>query len=239
MTEDAQGTPSAPFKTGWFYLDIPGYRPGEHMYNLFSYEDLPPIDGTQLDGTFRWLVPEWKKSAPAHHPVAEPEPLPRHFMDCFFAARGLGLVLPETFIEFMTSDVLECALIENNCCYFALPEKIVPCPGQNEGYVIRFMCDQQDCLIWYLYLNPTTQEECVLVSSYYLDPEYDDEEDFEATYSEEDPDNEIFICAPSFEAFLYRIRLEDVLNEKLARADPPDLSIFTEEERRYLEHYKR
>ena len=50
-------------------------------------------------------------------------------------------------------------------CYFELPEKIIPFPGDEEGYIIRFLNDQQCVLLWYLYLTRSGKQS-ILVSRY-------------------------------------------------------------------------
>ncbi len=53
-------------------------------------------------------------------------------------------------------------------CEFTFPEAVVPCTGSERGFVVRFLNDQQDVLLWYLYLT-RDGEHCVLVSSLSLD----------------------------------------------------------------------
>jgi hypothetical protein len=157
----------------------------------------------------------------------------REFFEFVLSASDLGLTLPEAFLQFMSSRMLlDLFFSANDSALPALPETIVPYPGQGGGYLIRFLTDQQDCLFWYLYLNPTTQGQCVLVSDYWFDLEEDYKESF---HSDPSRNGEILLCAPTFEMFLYRYWLESILSEKLESNPPAPL---TSEEQRYLEHYK-
>jgi hypothetical protein len=113
---------------------------------------------------------------------------------------------------------------------------MVPCPGHPEGYIIRFLNDQQDCLFWYLYVRPTTREQCVLVSWERLDPEEEDDDTGSDLEDEEcgHGADAILLCAPTFEAFLYRFWWENWLSRKLTWSPSAPL---TSEEQQYLAHY--
>jgi hypothetical protein len=112
---------------------------------------------------------------------------------------------------------------------------MAPCPGTKENYIIRFLNDSQGCILWYLYLTPQGNH-YVLASPLWLDmlhePDY-----FDPSLTEEQILKSISICALSFEEFLYRFWLENVLWYKLVwfKGQKP----LTEEEQRYVEHYKR
>jgi hypothetical protein len=227
------------FKTGWFIMgDLPGYRVSDPGCNPSSYENLPPIHENPFNGTFQWLNPTGKRGTPAtsedDQTLDELGAPPSELEQLVFSAKNLGLVLPEPFLRFMASPVYQEAIFDCSSCWVDHAAKIVGCPGQPEGYIIRFLNDPQDCLFWYLSLNPSTQEQCVLVSCHQLDPEGDDDAD-------EDPEgsgdlaNSIWLCASTFEAFLYRFWLENILSTKLTwyPSDP-----LTSEEQRYLQHYK-
>jgi hypothetical protein len=87
--------------------------------------------------------------------------------------------------------------------------------------------DQQDVLLWYLYVKPDG-EHCVIVS-----PAPYDEIDFSQEMSLERLNLHTLYCAPTFEAFVYRFWLENrlwfALNE-----EERELSA---EEKRYLSHF--
>src|SRR5215467_12283016 len=87
------------------------------------------------------------------------------------SARQLGLSLPDAFLQVMASPDLQDRIPSCTACYFDLPEKIVPCPGSGEGYLIRFLNDQQAVLMWYLYIPRVA---CMASPPSWLSPAFDD-----------------------------------------------------------------
>lgn len=229
---------SLPFAYGWWSFDLGEERPCDGTYCYFPYDSLPPIPEAQLSGSLQWLAQAGEADEPDMHISPEDEALPARLSALTTSAQQLGLALPEAFLRLMSSPALRDRIPSCTACYFDLSRKIVPCPGSEAGYLIRFLNDQQDVLSWYLYLT-TQGEHCVLVSPYQLDEAAEDEEDEE----ESEPLTEqqrrsiianTLICAPSFEAFIYRFWLENVLWFKL-NGDTSDL---TDAERQYLAHYQ-
>jgi hypothetical protein len=112
----------------------------------------------------------------------------------------------------------------------------VPCPGSERGHIIRFLNDQQGVLFWYLYLIPTGQHG-VLVSPVQLDEVDASDDPQEQTASRANTQAIVahtLVCAPTFEAFIYRFWLENVLWFKLS-----DGGALTPEEQRYIAYYGR
>jgi len=228
-----------PFEPGWWSFDLGEYRACDGTYCFFAYDSLPPIDETQFTGTLEWLGPLEGPLADVmavHH--ASDEALGRLKGDVAkiaAQAEQLGLNLPEAFLRLMSSRDLQNSIPSCTACYFAMSDAIVPCPGSEDGYIIRFLNDQQDVLLWYLYLTPQGDER-VLVTPILL-------EDFAG------PDNaanltdewrasiigNTRVCGPSFEAFLYRFWLENTLWDAVNESDRP----LTEAQERYLAHYKK
>lgn len=104
-----------------------------------------------------------------------------------------------------------------------------------------FFRDQQDCVHWYLYLQPNG--ESFIVHSY-RDLEYEAEvkatgtpEDLEQLAEiDDDPDYEIFWCAPTLEMFAYRFWTENSLWRAIHGRSPlNDISVA---QRAYLNHYE-
>jgi hypothetical protein len=227
------------FKTGWILgVELPGYREEGPDGEPSSYEELPPLDETRFDGTLQWLYPTPKDSPPAvsadRQTLANLASPPAHLRELVFSAEHLRLTLPEPFLSFMALPVLQEAIFACSADWVDSTAKIVPCPGHQEGYIIRFLNDQQDCEFWYLYLIPKSQVQYVLVSHLRLDPEED--ETYRDPEGPADLADAIFLCAPTFETFLYRYWLECNLVGKLAWSPPEPL---TSEEQGYLAHYKR
>ncbi len=65
---------------------------------------------------------------------------------------------------------------------------------------LRFLHDQQDCVIWHPYLS-SRGDECMLAYGTYLDLVYTDPEEF-GHITEEEAVRQTWVCALSFEAFL-------------------------------------
>jgi hypothetical protein len=109
----------------------------------------------------------------------------------------------------------------------------LPSPVEPGAFLVRFLRDQQDCVIWYLYLRPSG--EAFVVHSH-LD--YEDEARRGGAQTDLGPAQEqmtaILWCAPSFEEFAYRFWVENRL-WRAVRAG--DLSQLEPRLRDYLRHY--
>jgi hypothetical protein len=225
-----------PFQPAWWSFDLGEYRPCDGTYCFYAYDSIPPIAESQFTGTLDWLQPPEQGSL---MPMSEDPHAPgetQHFtpqLEKIAAqAEQLGLTLPPGFLQFMASPELQDRIPSCTACYFSLGKEIIPCPGSENGYLLRFLNDQQDCLLWYLYLTPKG-EHCVVVSAYLLD----DEEDDSGPLSENAMNNVVRntqVCAPSFESFLYRFWLENTLWFNLNEAEAP----LTDAQRAYLAHYR-
>ncbi len=151
------------------------------------------------------------------------------------SARQLGLSLPDPFVRFMASPELQKHVPSCTDCHFYLPETIVPCPGSEDGYLIRFLDDQQFVLLWYLYLTASGKHSVLVAHPRFHDlaesPEY--AEPFRSEEERQETLKGVYVCAPSFEAFLYRFWLENTIWFNLDLHKP-----LTEEQQRYLAHYK-
>ena len=245
-----------PFRWGWYFIGLGAYRPklDDGKYTLYSYEHLPPLPEERFTGTFQWLEPQkffaWDPKtrtfqetlyAPEHHGEGDAQRRAREQWEnherelmgrlprLVSSAQHLGLSLPDAFLKFMASKELRDRIPSCTGCYFDLPREIIPCPGCEQGHIIRFLDDQQGNAFWYLYLTPQG-EQCVLASLEELDdPHPSLETILEYTV----------VCAPSFEAFLYRFWIED------NSTNPPgtqqmfdeEYPFLSKEERHYLLHY--
>ena len=229
-----------PFQYGWWSFDLGKYRPCDGTYCFYPYESLPPIPEAQFSGKLEWLgalTQHIDQLMQAYRNAAGPRKgTRRHLQEVLDSAKQLGLTLPEAFVRLMASPDLQDRIPSCTACEFRLTNKIVPCPGSEEGYIIGFLNDQQDVLLWYLYLTPKG-EECVLVSSYALDELADEKDEERSEAKRQSIINYTQVCAPSFEAFLYRFWLENTIWFTVNEAEDPDHP-STEEQRRYLAHYQ-
>ncbi|MCY0932119.1 hypothetical protein OTB20_39305 [Streptomyces sp. H27-H1] len=214
----------------WCATDLGDHRPCRYTYERYPYDTLPPLDAAQFTGAFQWLG-DPGKIVPGQ--VADLQKLGEKL-----AAEGLEL--PADFVRFYTSSNLQDSLDEVSVtgCWSSLSEPL-PSPVEPGAFLIRFFRDQQDCVLWYLYLRPSG--EAFVVHSY-LDYEHEYEargsEDFE---SESDLDDltaqeaAILWCAPSFEHFAYRFWLENRLWHAVNGGSEVPLDSAMQE---YLDHYK-
>lgn len=146
----------------------------------------------------------------------------------------------------MAAPELQTRIPEYAGCWFSLYDddaRLDPCPGSQGGFVVRFLNDQQDCILWYLYRNWQGTEAVLAVgdpypeaASPYLERPVRPDEDGPLT----DEQRHVvlantYACAPSFEAFVYRWWREATSYMKLNEFDSQPL---TEEERRYLAYYQ-
>ncbi|MCC9312343.1 hypothetical protein LN042_35700 [Kitasatospora sp. RB6PN24] len=218
------------FDAAWCATDLGDYRSCRYTYERYPYDTLPPLDEKQFTGAFQWL------GDPGDFNVEQAAKLGR--LEERLAAEGLAL--PEDFVTFHVSSDLQGSLdaVSVTGCWSSLSEPL-PSPVEPGAFLVRFFRDQQDCVLWYLYLRPSGE---VFVVNSYLDYEYEYEaRDSEDCEPQSDLDDlaaqtaEILWCAPSFENFAYRFWLEN----RLWRAvnGEGDASLDTEM-RGYLDHYE-
>jgi hypothetical protein len=219
---------SVGFDSAWCATDLGEYRPCRYTYEYYSYESLPPLDSTEFTGAFQWLG-------------GTGEPVPEQVTALNRLAESLaakGLTLPRDFVTFQADSKLHCSLDEVSvtCCWTDISEPL-PSPVEPGAFLVRFLRDQQDCVIWYLYLRPSGE---VFVVHSYLDYEYEYEarRDGEETETDlDDPEEQraaILWCAPSFEEFAQRFWIENRLWHAL---NGDDLSGLEPQVRNYLRHY--
>ncbi|MEU4727458.1 hypothetical protein [Streptomyces sp. NPDC023588] len=219
------------FPTGWLATDLGSHRPCEFTYEVYPLESLPSLDSVRLDGGFGWLGPE-----------SGPEPGHGERLAALEAELApLGLRLPADFRTFYGSGSLCRAFDEVSvtACWSDLSGALRS-PVEEGARLVRFLRDQQDCVIWYLYLRPSG-ETFVVCSHLDLElapdmalaeqePSAAQAADFRAAAAES-----LVRCASTFEEFAYRFVVENELwmhlnttNQGVALA--PHLQ-------EYLDHY--
>jgi hypothetical protein len=237
---------SVPFAWGWVAFDLGEARPCDGTYCDYPCEDLPPLP--PLDGTLSWLgQPGWleapdvplERRAARERLTAEAQATVR---DLATQAEQLGLMLPAAFTRLMAAPELYTRIPEYAGCWFNLEDaQLDPCPGTEDAFVVRFLNDQQDCILWYLYLTRDGDEAVLAVGgpspdapSAYLERLVRPDEDGPLTDEQRQVVlGHITACAPSFEAFVYRWWLEATMYMKLHEYNSEPL---TEQESRYLAH---
>jgi hypothetical protein len=109
-----------------------------------------------------------------------------------------------------------------------LQDWIAESPKGQGGHLFAFTTDGQGALVWYLYLQEGVDDHCVVVSWDYLGFKEGSEPQFP-----EEPEN-VYFCAPSFEAFVYRSWLEWEIWWALTQNRRP----LSEVEQAYADHWK-
>src|SRR5258708_7428227 len=157
-----QTLPSIPFQTGWYSFRLPGYRPCRGTYERYPYENIPPLPQERFAGQLQWLTPLDNEIDEQMQPYRQPPEQQAEQISAWTdnlkslvaSAQHLGLALPGAFLRLMSSPELQDAIPSCTDCHFTLSQ-LAFCPGDREkGYVLRFLHDQQDCVIWHLYLSP-------------------------------------------------------------------------------------
>jgi hypothetical protein len=220
--------PSPRFTAAWWATDLGEYRACGSTYECYPYDGLPPLESAQFTGTFQWL-------GGVGDAIAEQVTKLTGLKADLTAS---GLTLPVDFITFQTSSNLHGSLDEVSVtgCWTDISEPL-PSPVEPGAFLVRFLRDQQDCVIWYLYLRPLG-EAFVVHSHLDYEYEYEARRDGEQTETDLDDAREqmaaILWCAPSFEEFAYRFWIEN----RLWRAvHGGDLSRLEPRLRDYLRHY--
>jgi len=186
------------FQMGWYTIGFGKPWDVFGTYGLIPFELLPPVDTTKFKGEFQWLPETYKTKWDAYSMVAHSG---ENLSKIFNAAHDLGIELPYDFIEFMRSFGDQNNMISVTDCYFDLSDKIVKTPGENSEYFIRFMEDGQSVMHWYLYIDQVGNS-WVATTNRILDSNYPKDVSLEKKLEN------VVICAPTIEEFLYRFWIE-------------------------------
>ncbi len=235
-----------PFPSGWYSSGgLGSFRPCEATYCRVPYESLPPIPAALLQGTLHWLIPldrDIQREQQDAFPSRSWDFSPDHWRNIMTSSLELSLSLPDAFRQLMDSPALMNRIPSCTNCYFGLSKKLVPCPRSEEDSILRFLNAAQGQIAWYLYLTPQG-EHCVLAGYPLLDllndpedPEYRTQRITEEERSMVFEGRGVYVCASSFEEFLYRFWIENILWYKLVWYG--GRKPLTEEEKSYLSHYQ-
>lgn len=191
----------SPFRPYWWGVGLEDVgvdgRPDVGTYGRYEFGGLPPVPFT-MSGDLAWLAGQ-----PAHdewsigtEPVAE---LPALISTC----ERLGVALPPAFLIFVRTPEMQRRIRSCTACFVDVDAGPVSSPV-GDGYLVRFLADQQGCLYWYLYLTADGRDHAVVCSPNFYGS---------TNASTGDDDNgrphEIAFCGESFEAFLCRYWLEN------------------------------
>jgi hypothetical protein len=190
------------------------------------YDWLPPLPPRDPADPFAWL-----RSAPkAIDPVGtrqdgdEDVPLPVRLTPLTAEARALNLAIPAPFAAFLSAPDLISRVPSCTACYLDLPTRLIPLPGGQPGRLLRFLNDQQCCLLWYLHLTPDGAHS--VLSGW---PEFHDAATG-PTLEDISTPRDLALSAPGFVDFLHRFWLENTLWYAVQEDRP-----FSADERAYAD----
>jgi len=212
-------------------VNLPGYREGSRFgtYSSFALSSLPPI-GRRLDPNLEWLRGEASVTGSlADRDPGDPEP--RRVASAYeleSMVEGTGVMVPPAFEMFIGSRELQSRIASVTACYLDLADEVVALP--DGGHAIHFLSDQQWILHWLLFVGRDGSQ-AVIATEEGLGFRYRDPEDLPTTLRPETA----AVCADSFSEFLYRFWLE---NELWRALSPGANGTLTDEQRRYLDHYR-
>lgn len=190
--------------------DCPG------TYGLVPYELLPNLQ--HVDADFSWLQNAPDRSFDStlsrfRIDLAHMDRILQH-------AHTLQLQLPRAFVRFMRNSQLHRRVPTCTNCGLDLSDAIVDCPWEEPAYALRFLQDSQSCVMWYLLLRPR-MDTAVVASHYFLEPdifvemEYEDEGmTYERAFAN------LYLCADTFQEFIYRFWIENSIWYSLQDGHP-------------------
>lgn len=177
---------------------------GWGTYQFVPPESLPPVPKSEGPDEFAWLRAAPNTEAPLG-PMKEPAVEPR--LDALTTeANELGLEVPPSLRTFMLDPSLHGKVPTCTCCYLDLSTKLIPLPDENmPGRLLRFLNDQQCCILWYLHLLPNGEHKVVCAS-----PEFKREEVSGGTLEDGIAKlHNLVVCAEGFEEFIRRFWVEN------------------------------
>ncbi len=217
-----------PFMPVWIGFNLGAARPCDRTYCRYALDELAPLPGRKLDGTFHWLANA--DSAPAGRP---PGWIAKQRQALLAQTTNARVTLPKEFLAFMDNDGLISQFRSPTDCSFEYPRGLIPRREDPGEYFVHFYSDSQDCYHWYLHAGP--HQNCTVVAcTPMLDPN-DDDLDLEDLEEEDFEEPALFSCAPSFESFLHRLWLENEIYFRLADKDQP----LSPEMQEYLQFYSK
>jgi len=206
----------------WIGPGIPGIRDCDGTYCETPLQDLPVVEEPDDLAWVEPLHPLIDAEMRQYRPNArQRQRYAQRAKTILAQAAELGLRLPAAFRELIQSEILQDRFPSATACYFDLPEKVVPAPFGLSGHIIRFLNDQQTCVLWYLYL-PARGEPFVLASYPVEGADFLEDLNTEDTRAVAEATSETRIVARTFTEFLYRYWIENTV--WLKRSHGIDLS---------------
>ena len=117
---------------------------------------------------------------------------------------SLGLILPNSFIDFFNTPTYWQKFLSSNDGFFYLDKSVIFCPYIN-GYLIPFIADSQHCHYYYLHLQANQKDyEIVWTEDIYLMALLATPEELETDFAEgEFDETDIYLIDNDFERFMF------------------------------------
>ena len=194
-----------PFPSAWRNFDLGTLREGQGTYDAWAYDSVPALPIDEFRGEFQYLDVE-----PANRAKARTTARARRMGERMVAdAAEKGVALPAEFVKFMDNPALNRTFHSVTGCEFTFPDKYSPIRSGplGEGMHVLFYRDSQSCLLWDLYVHASGGH-CVIARwPDYFEPDPPDTDSEEPPYT----GPRAWFVAPSFEAFVYRVWVENQL----------------------------
>lgn len=203
----------SPFRSAWWSFDLGKHRPCDGTYQLYTAEQIPPIDARRFTGDFAWLRPARGRTRASRAPAL------------VAAANQLGVALPAALVRFITDRALQDAVPSCTACEWDPSSAPVPCRVVPGAFTVRVLRDQQDCLFWYIHLLPDGDAHVLCSPIPFDDPAL--------AVSPATVEANTWWVAPDLETFVYRFWIENTIWGQLNSRAPE----LTPEQREYLEFY--
>jgi hypothetical protein len=146
--------------------------------------------------------------------------------------------LPPSFLQFMTSPVLQSRVRSCTACYLDPGERVVPTVGAITGSLLHFLSDSQSCAHWYVHILPDGRH-CVLESEDLYGYQVENSQWIENPSCRLQRVDlsalDLAYCAPSFSEFLYRFWIENEIWYSLL--DDESRRPLNGYEQAYVNHY--
>lgn len=205
------------FPKVWIGPGIPGVRDCRGTYCETPLQRMPLVEASDNLSWLEPLDPALDAEFRRRHPRAETGGSPyliearqvysQNAKTILAQAKTLKLRLPEAFKELVQSADLNGRFLSPTACDFDLPEKIVSAPFGLDGHIIRFLNDQQCCVLWYLYL-PAHGAPVVLAYYPVEGTEFLEELDMNDVRAVAEASDATRVVAHTFVEFLYRYWIE-------------------------------
>jgi uncharacterized protein (TIGR02996 family) len=227
-----------PYPSAWKNFGLGTLRETRGTYGTWPYDSVPTLPVDELRGEFQYLNASRPRGRRAGGGNAAR--YRRQFEQMLADAAGKGVRLPEAFVAFKRDTAFQSTFRSPTGCGFAFPDEYSPIRASpsGEGMHIHFFCDSQSCLLWDLYVHASGGH-CVIARNLeFFNPEPRDPDE----YGPPSREPGAWFVAPSFEAFIYRVWVENQIwyieNAAFLRSQGKKPPPITPEIQAYMDHYR-